>query len=488
MVKISRNNDDSSFYNKTKFEELLIKSKSLGKAILRNYKKQFTLGLLSGCLLISGFNIFELSGHISNGIKSIIVVKASDERINKLNDTYIQSISKNSIVSSRLDMLLETNTHHFYDNYLYDKNGNITDLTNFDGPLYFIACQVDSNTLSNINLKSSKTKQIIFDNSPIDNNCLSYLPETVESLSLNRCNFITDANSLVDNCPNLSRISINSASALSDLSFIYKMPNLKEISIVDSPYITQDLLDYLRSKNINTNIDEHDVENSKKIDEIIGTIITPNMKDKEKINAVVTYVLNNVSYDTTKTYESNVTPLSFVLENKTGVCASYSYLTNVLLNKAGINSFEVHSNEHGWNLINMDDKYYYIDTTNMDNSILNALTLKLFDVAPNYMFDPRDVHDFSAMAKPTDYYTKIPIEMVNDIQSGKSDRELSEKYGSFMGSMFGSLIMSTLSGLILYGYPTLVKKTINVGSSLNKDIKNDYELIKSEEEKRYKVR
>ena len=39
-----------------------------------------------------------------------------------------------------------------------------------------------------------------------------------------------------------------------------------------------------------------------------------------------------------------------------GVCAGIAYTTNVLLRKAGIESYELISNDHGWNLIDLDGK------------------------------------------------------------------------------------------------------------------------------------
>ena len=54
----------------------------------------------------------------------------------------------------------------------------------------------------------------------------------------------------------------------------------------------------------------------------------------------------------------------YMLDNKGGVCASYAYLTNVLLRKAGIESYEITSDSHAWNVIELDGKYYYLDGIN----------------------------------------------------------------------------------------------------------------------------
>ena len=57
------------------------------------------------------------------------------------------------------------------------------------------------------------------------------------------------------------------------------------------------------------------------------------MTDEEKIQAITFYVIDNYSYKMSKVFESNAEPLESMLDNKGGVCASYAYLTNVLLRK-----------------------------------------------------------------------------------------------------------------------------------------------------------
>ena len=263
------------------------------------------------------------------------------------------------------------------------------------------------------------------------------------------------------------------------------MSNLKEVNISDSAYITEDLLNYLRDNNITTNISEQDIINSQKIDRIISDIITPNMSDRDKIQAICLYVLNNVEYDVTLSLESNRTPLKCVLENGKGVCASYAYFTNILLNKAGIKSFEIVNDNHGWDIIKLDDKYYYIDTTNMDDSVFYNFLLKILNISKYYMIDTNNTFT-TPMSKPKDDKTIIPLSLIEDIQNGWDEKDLFEKYGGQMGN-FAVQLVGFLSGAATYlGFASL-KRIGQYSPDLYYNIKNDYKT-KMEEYNAHKNR
>ena len=60
MKKISVNNNDYSFENKYKFEDLLNKVKALGGSIKKNSKQSCFLAIMIGCVLIAANNIYKL--------------------------------------------------------------------------------------------------------------------------------------------------------------------------------------------------------------------------------------------------------------------------------------------------------------------------------------------------------------------------------------------------------------------------------------------
>jgi hypothetical protein len=118
-------------------------------------------------------------------------------------------------------------------------------------------------------------------------------------------------------------------------------------------------------------------------------------------------------------------------ENK-GVCEGIAYTTNVLLRLAGIESYLLENTLHAWNLICIDDEYYYIDVTNLGGGIIPkkiaGTLIDKFDFGTGgYMIDP----DSTLLTFMSDYDSKkvvIPQELIDDIESGEEKRNIIEKY------------------------------------------------------------
>ncbi len=473
MKKISINNDDYSFENKYKFEDLLNRVKALGGSIIKNGKQTCLLAIMLGCVLFSANNIYKLGTDVVELIDTYNTNTELNEYLISYNDDFLQKFS-NGIIVANVSTSIEQK-YYFSDNNLFDNRGNIVSLNTTEKPICFIHCNINRETLENMQLSYSQTKILNLNECSIDNQCIQYLPSTLEDLSLDRCSFITNLNDLPKICPNITKLSLNAIPNLSNLSFIYNLPNLKEIYISDSVYITEELLNYLQENNIKTNITQQDIINSQKIDEIINNIITPSMSDRDKIQAICLYVLNNVESDITQTFESNLTPLACVLEDGKGVCASYAYFTNVLLNKANINSFKISNGGHAWNVIELDDKYYYIDTTNMDDSAFYNLLLKTLNITRYYMIDTNNTFA-TAMSKPEDDRTIIPLSLIEDIQNGMSEKDIFEKYGGQVGN-FAVIVVSLLSSIVTFlGFDAL-KKIIQNSPEWYSNIKSDYKEI-----------
>ncbi|WP_025690424.1 transglutaminase domain-containing protein [Paenibacillus zanthoxyli] len=100
---------------------------------------------------------------------------------------------------------------------------------------------------------------------------------------------------------------------------------------------------------------------------ILNEIITPGMTEDEKVKAVHDWVVLNLKYDTTYTkytaYEG--------LKSGSAVCQGYSLLTYKLLKGAGIPNKIVEGTawqdgvgqSHAWNLVQLDGRWYHLDTT-----------------------------------------------------------------------------------------------------------------------------
>ena len=110
------------------------------------------------------------------------------------------------------------------------------------------------------------------------------------------------------------------------------------------------------------------------IPEILAELGTGGMSEYEKVNAVYTYVFENVKYDRIHKknpyYHLKSTAYGALVNGCAG-CQGYSVLLHRLLREAGINSRIVTGNTvsetggeyHAWNIVQIGGIYYNIDVT-----------------------------------------------------------------------------------------------------------------------------
>lgn len=99
------------------------------------------------------------------------------------------------------------------------------------------------------------------------------------------------------------------------------------------------------------------------VEKIVRDIITPEMDPHQKVKAIYDYVVKLVEYDFTYTYYSAYAAL---VERK-AVCQGFALLTYQLLKEAGLENTIVRGTMidelHGWNLVQLDNQWYHLDTT-----------------------------------------------------------------------------------------------------------------------------
>ena len=104
------------------------------------------------------------------------------------------------------------------------------------------------------------------------------------------------------------------------------------------------------------------------VDKIINENIKDNMTTKEKIKSIHDYIINETNYDTFKTknikdttYKSN-TAYGVLIEHF-GICSGYSDAMSIFLNKLNIINYKISNDQHIWNLVLLDGKWYHLDLT-----------------------------------------------------------------------------------------------------------------------------
>ena len=117
---------------------------------------------------------------------------------------------------------------------------------------------------------------------------------------------------------------------------------------------------------------EQEEEVDKKVDEIIDSLELDDKTDFEKITAIHDYLCDNVEYaEDEKDNNAMRTAYSTLIEGR-AVCQGYSVSFYRLLLEAGIDNRIIfgeglsetgESGAHTWNIIKLNDEYYYTDVT-----------------------------------------------------------------------------------------------------------------------------
>ena len=256
------------------------------------------------------------------------------------------------------------------------------------------------------------------------------LIENVTSLdALSMRYLIADDISFIKNM-NISSLVLDNLHRLGNLDFITEMNSLSKIEIFGCEMAcTEKLNSHLNELKNNTsyeiNFDENSVETQRKIRNLSKEIVNNGMSNYEKVHAVVSYVCDLISYDmniamyqvygeidenTNKdsVKESTSQYDKFGLENAlngVGMCLNYTEITTALLNEIGINTYSIVGANHIWNLVEIDDKYLWIDVTAIDCNFeayesidknpmyLAPITDPIF-ISNNYLFNiPPQIYD-----------------------------------------------------------------------------------------------
>ncbi|MBW3496722.1 transglutaminase domain-containing protein [Bacillus sp. FDAARGOS_1420] len=147
---------------------------------------------------------------------------------------------------------------------------------------------------------------------------------------------------------------------------------------------------------------------------IVDSIINPQMNDHEKVKEIHDYVVKHVSYD--KSLQSYTAYEAVV--NRSAVCQGYALLTYQLLKEAGIPARIVEGTAngelHAWNLVNIESKWYHLDSTFDDPTPdkENQATYSHFNLSDEQIKNDHQWNHDKYPAATTSYYD----ELMNKVQ------------------------------------------------------------------------
>lgn len=256
-------------------------------------------------------------------------------------------------------------------------NNQIMDISALQKLTKLQSLVLDMNQISDISSLKELTKlqSLNLDNNKITN--IDSLQEFYDLKSLNLGhNEITDVSAL-KGLHSLQSLDLNSnqivyVNALKELTDLESLAldnnnQITDLSVLQG--LTKCYISAYSVRGLNKCI-----EVSNKVDEIMKSIIKPNMSDLEKEKAIHDYIVLNTKYDYDNYLKKTIPNDDYcpynILIKGTGVCEGYAETTQLLLSRAGIKAIVVigQANNgtwggHAWNIVQIDGKYYQLDTT-----------------------------------------------------------------------------------------------------------------------------
>jgi internalin A len=230
---------------------------------------------------------------------------------------------------------------------------------------------------------------------------LRHNKKLVELSLYNTC--VTDL-SPIENM-NIEYLDISNTLSIRDLSPVMTLDNLCSfISINCEMAYTQELCNFLKKNFINNNVSKEWKNIQASVKNIADEIFTDDMTEEEIIEETIWYVVDKMEYDfriyedDDLSWEYNQRALGYALEG-IGVCKNYSALATVLLQEAGILVYEIKSFDHIWNIVKLDDGFYWIDPTWLDGLSRDEMKESPYYMNNNYEFD-----DHIALTIPCSMY------------------------------------------------------------------------------------
>lgn len=124
-------------------------------------------------------------------------------------------------------------------------------------------------------------------------------------------------------------------------------------------------------------------ELNKVIENVIKENIQDNMKTEDKIKIIHNYIINNTKYDINRSdnkvnnYHSD-SAYGALIEHY-AICGGYADSMKLFLDRLNIPNYKISSENHIWNLVNVDNNWYHLDLTWDDPITSNGTDVLEYD-------------------------------------------------------------------------------------------------------------
>lgn len=302
-----------------------------------------------------------------------------------------------------------------------------------------------------------KLKQICFSYPPIDYINEKILDEFEERIDLVSKPFPTDSETLcysVNNfisdisgingseieCLNISFLKrVNSDNLLETVKSLHNLKQIIGFEINNSEMCSDELIEYCEEHGIEHPFTEKSLEIKHKLMEIVSNELTYDMDEEEKVRKLSEYIVSHMKYNHELINDTNNSPekikkgwgeaLYYSVIEGSGVCEGYSTFAQSLFTEAGITTFKIDGVAHTWNLVQIDDGYYFVDLTNVDvpsqDNESNQLSFEDYNWDSYYLIPVDEEWKFNAY--------ELPIEAEKIYDEAKEKRKASEKEENKLG-------------------------------------------------------
>ena len=249
---------------------------------------------------------------------------------------------------------------------------------------------------------------------------LSLFPNIEKLTIYNPCG----EDSLYDSVNNLKNIDTLNITITGLSNIDIKRFNVNNIIIKGNLYdvainISCEDINFLRSKGIN--ITYSDEDKLKSIDDYLNNVLLSldlnNLNDNEIIDKVLLYVINHLDYsgDMNIDYYYKEGLLYGAINNDKHICGNYASFMQALLKRINKESYIISSEDytHAFNMVKIDNKYYFVDPTWLDyDDIVDALLNKedIESLSKWYRFDINNLSSLEGFEKDSHIPLYLPID------------------------------------------------------------------------------